>query len=205
MYAPKHFDLAGFIVGVLERDNMLGAHRVKSGDVLLGLSSSGLHANGYSLVRKIMFEQLKLKANDVLWETERSVCTVADELLIPTKLYVKPTKILLEDGIDVHGIAHITGGGLLENIPRIIPLPLKASLDLRNRTIPRIFSYLMEHGPISTEEMLRTFNMGIGLVIALPTAHVERALALLEAWGDPGFIIGHVMEGDGGSRCFVKI
>lgn len=205
MYAHMHFDLAGFIVGVLDRKKMLGAHLVKRGDVLLGIPSSGLHANGFSLVRKIMFEHLKHKANDVLWETERSVCTVADELLVPTKLYVNPVKALLLNGVSLHAIAHITGGGLTENVPRILPADLAAQIDLTAFETPRIFSYLMANGPVTSAEMIRTFNMGIGLVMALPESHVESALSILKNAGEMAFRIGKVVDCNGEPRCQVKI
>ncbi len=204
LYAHRHFDLAGFIVGALDRQKMLGAHRVKSGDVLVGLASSGLHANGFSLVRTIIFEKLKHRAQDVLWETERSVCTVADELLRPTKLYVNIVKDLQKRGVDLHAIAHITGGGLVENVPRVIPPHLKADIDLAALPTPRIFNYLMENGPVSFEEMVRTFNMGIGLVIAVPENEVAQVLSVAKNATEMAFPIGKVLEYDGGPRCQVR-
>lgn len=205
MYAHMHFDLAGFIVGALDRKKMLGSHRVKRGDILLGIPSSGLHANGFSLVRKIMFEKLKHKANDVLWETERSVCTVADELLVPTKLYVNSVKALLKGGVDIHAIAHITGGGLSDNVPRIIPPEFSARIDLSALEIPRIFNYLMANGPVTSTEMIRTFNMGIGLVLALSDDQVESAMSILKSSGEIAHRIGMVLDCDGEPRCQVNI
>ncbi len=205
VYAHNHFDLAGFIVGVLDRKKMLGAHRVKRGDVIIGLSSSGIHANGYSLVRKIMFEKLQHRSNDVLWETERSVCTVADELLIATKLYVNSVKTLLAEHVDIHAIAHITGGGLTENVPRVLPPDLKARIQLSSGKIPRIFNYLMENGPVSFEEMVRTFNMGVGLVLVVPKSDVARAQNLLKQARETAFVIGEVVDHDGGLRCQVTM
>lgn len=205
MYAHKHFDLAGFIVGAVDRKNMLGIHRVKQGDVIIGITSSGLHANGYSLVRAIMFDKLGHKSNDVLWETERSVCTVADELLIATKLYVNCVKAMLADGIGIHAIAHITGGGLVENVPRVVPAELKARITLPEGKLPRIFSYLMERGPVNFDEMVRTFNMGIGLVVILPQSEAKQALHNLKQMRETAYVIGEITESDGGPRCQVTM
>jgi len=203
LYAHKHFDLAGFAVGVAERSQLLGMHRVHEGDALIGLSSSGLHSNGYSLVRKIIFDKLGHRPNDVLWQTERQVMTVADELLMPTKLYVNPIKRLLQE-VPLNAIAHITGGGITENVPRIISLDLAASIDLSAITMPRIFTYLMENGPLSQEEAVRTFNMGVGLVIALPAEFKDRSLDILKECGETAFEIGKVIKCEGGPRCQVK-
>jgi phosphoribosylformylglycinamidine cyclo-ligase len=205
LYAHKHFDLAGFTVGVAERANLLGCHRVKNDDVLLGVSSSGLHANGFSLVRKIMFEQLKHKPHDVLWQTARSVKTVANELLTPTKLYVNPVKALLKNGIIPSAIAHITGGGISENVPRILPRNLMASIDISEVDIPPIFSYLMEQGPVSADEMFRTFNMGVGLIIAISKDRKSDAISLLEDFGETVYEVGRIHESEGGLRCRVKM
>lgn len=205
LYAPKHFDLAGFGVGVAERSKLLGAHRVKPKDSLIGVASSGLHANGYSLVRKIMFEKLLHKANDVLWQTELGVCTVAQELLRPTKLYVNAIKSMIKNNILPHAIAHITGGGITENVPRILPANLMAQIDLSHINIPPIFTYLMQKGPVNISEMLRTFNMGIGLVMAVSAQQKSQAIALLKDLGENVYEIGEVAENDGGKRCRVKI
>lgn len=205
LYAHKHFDLAGFAVGVVDRCKILGAHLVKENDIILGISSDGLHSNGYSLVRKIMFETLKHKPHDVLWQTERGVRTVADELLAPTKLYSNAINRLMRSGVRLSAVAHITGGGLLENIPRVLPLDLMASIDLSGQEIPRIFSYLMEHGPVPKMEMLRVFNMGIGLIIILPNDQKELALSLLTEDGENVFEIGVIKTNEGGNRCQVKI
>jgi phosphoribosylformylglycinamidine cyclo-ligase len=203
LYAQKHFDLAGFVVGVVERSQLLGAHLVGEGDAILGIPSSGLHSNGFSLVRKIMFDKLQHKADDVLWHTEQGVSTVVDELLCPTKLYPKIVHHLIEKGIRLHAIAHITGGGLTENIPRILPPHLMAELDLGKVEIPRIFGYLMDNGPISWKEMMKTFNMGLGLVIVLPFAQKEQALSSLEAIDEKAYHVGQIKRLEGGERCRV--
>lgn len=203
LYAYKHFDLAGFAVGVVERSKLLGAHKVKVGDGLIGLRSSGLHANGFSLVRKIMFEKLSHKPNDVLWQTERSVVTVADELLMPTRLYVNAIKALLEEDIAINAIAHITGGGITENVPRILPADLCAQIDLSDVSLPPIFDYLMEKGPVNQDDMFRTFNMGIGLILALPQSSLHDALSTLKDCGETAFHIGNVVHREGGPRCLI--
>jgi phosphoribosylformylglycinamidine cyclo-ligase len=203
LYANKHFDLAGFAVGVVDRPNMLGLHRVREGDICVGIKSSGLHSNGFSLVRKIIFDKLMQKPNDVLWQSERGVSTVADELLRPTRIYSNLIKKLMKTKLSISAIAHITGGGILENLPRIIPANLMAQLDLSDMPAPRIFSYLMEHGPITRQEMLRTFNMGIGLIIIVPKAATD-ALAVIKDCGEEAFIIGEIMDYQGEERCRVK-
>lgn len=204
LYEPHHFDLAGFIVGVLDRSKILGAHRVHAGDVVIGLPSNGLHASGFNLVRKIMFNKLQHRANDVLWETEKEVCTVANELLRPTRLYVNHIKLLIAHHIDVHAIAHITDGGIVSNILRVLPAHLQAQIDLRELEQPRIFNYLQQQGQIVDEEMLRTFNMGIGLAILLAADQVQDALTLLRAQQENAWVIGEIIgEQEGKSRCIV--
>lgn len=205
LYAHKHFDLAGFVVGVLEKEKVLGTARVKNGDVLIGIASSGLHSNGFSLVRKIMFDKLNHRPHDVLWQNERSVVTVADELLIPTKIYVNPIKKMLKNNIWPSAIAHITGGGILENVPRIVPAHLMARIDISHVARPRIFSYLMEHGPITSSEMLKTFNMGLGLIMAISSEQKEEAMAIFQEYGEKAYEIGSIEENDGGTRCRVKM
>jgi len=203
LYAPKHFDLAGFAVGVVDRAHLLGAHRVQEGDKLIGIKSSGLHANGFSLVRKIIFEDLKLKPNDVLWQTEAGVITVADELLKPTRLYANLVKNLMSAGLNISAIAHITGGGIVENIPRVIPDHLAARIDLTGIACPRIFQFLMDKGSVSPSEMMRTFNMGIGLIIAV-SCQEQHALLKLRDCGEEAEIIGEVIGFQGGNKCQVN-
>lgn len=203
LYAPKHFDLAGFAVGVVDRAHMLGAHRVQEGDLLIGIKSSGLHANGFSLVRKIIFEELTLKPNDVLWQTEAGVVTVGDELLKPTRLYSNLVKNLRSTGLSINAIAHITGGGIVENVPRVIPEHLMAHLDLTGIPCPRIFKFLMDKGPVSQAEMMKTFNMGIGLILAV-SRFEHNVLGVLRDCGEEAEIIGEVKPYQGGSRCQVN-
>lgn len=203
LYAHKHFDLAGFAVGIVDRPAMLGAHKVNEGDTLIGIKSSGLHANGFSLVRKIMFEKLSKKPHDVLWQNERGVSTVADELLRPTRIYANLINALMKNNVNLHAIAHITGGGIVENLPRILPAHLMAQVDISDMPTPKIFSYLMEHGPVSRQEMLRTFNMGIGLIMAVHE-NGDDVVAALKEQGEEAFVIGEVTEHQGGERCRIK-
>lgn len=203
MYAHKHFDLAGFAVGVVDRPKMLSQQKVKEGDLMIGISSSGLHSNGYSLVRKIMFDKLNCKPNDVLWQTELGVSTVADVLLTPTKLYANLIKKLMKSDLKLYAAAHITGGGLIENIPRVIPIDLAAHLDLSDIKTPRIFRFLMENGPISYQEMVRTFNMGIGLVLIVDKDQKD-ALNIIKECGEEAVVIGQVSKHQGDMRCLIK-
>jgi phosphoribosylformylglycinamidine cyclo-ligase len=205
LYAHKHFDLAGFIVGVAERSKMLGRHLVKEGDAVIGIASSGLHANGFSLVRKIMFENLKHRANDVLWQSEKSVSTVADELLRPTILYQHCITALRNAGVKLNALAHITGGGLLGNVPRILPAHLTAELDISHIKIPNIFSYLAKNGPVDEQEMLRTFNMGIGMVAVVDAGLQSLALDIIKANHQIGYEIGIIKVNEGSQRCQVKM
>lgn len=205
LYAHKHFDLAGFIVGVAERSKMLGRHHVKEGDAVIGIASSGLHSNGFSLVRKIMFEKLKHRGNDVLWQSEKSVSTVADELLRPTILYQNCINALKNAGVKLNALAHITGGGLIGNVPRILPAHLKAYLDIRHIKIPSIFSYLAKNGPVEALEMLKTFNMGIGMVAIVEQGQQTLALETIRQCQQTGYEIGSIQPLDEGARCQVTM
>lgn len=205
LYENKHFDLAGFIVGIAERSSLLGSHLVKEGDAIIGIPSSGLHANGFSLVRKIMFEKLKHRANDVLWQSEKGVSTVADELLKPTTLYHKSIRALKNAGVNIHALAHITGGGVLGNVSRVIPLGLCAQLDVRHLKIPTIFSYLMQHGPVDLQEMFQTFNMGIGMVAIIESEHKNLALSTLREYNKTAYEIGEITLSKESERCTIKM
>jgi phosphoribosylformylglycinamidine cyclo-ligase len=205
LYAKKHFDLAGFAVGIAEKNKLLGSHRVQENDVLIGITSSGLHSNGFSLVRKIIFDRLGHKPDDLLWQTAHGSKTVTEELLAPTKLYVKPVHDLIKNNVAISAIAHITGGGISENVPRVIPEHLMAVIDISSVPRSPIFNYLMEQGPVSENEMTRTFNMGVGLVIVVAQDDSERALALLNQNLNQAFIIGEVIPSKKSLRCQVKI
>ncbi len=191
-YADGEYDLAGFAVGVVEREGIIDGSAVEAGDAVVGISSSGLHSNGYSLARKILFEKMGLGIEDTI-ETGRSV---AEELLTPTVIYVKAVDALLSTGVTVRAMAHITGGGLLDNPVRVLPEGVAMVLDPSTWEVPRIFRLLQEEGEVEMREMFRTFNMGIGMVVVVPEGEVRAALAALEGAGFPSRLIGSIIKGE---------
>lgn len=196
-YAEGEYDMAGFTVGVVERDNLIDGSSITVGDRLIGLASTGLHSNGYSLARKVIFERMGLKIDSILPETGR---TVADELLTPTRIYVKSVLNLLRD-FKINGIAHITGGGLLENIPRVLPHGCKAVLHRGSWTTLPIFDILQKAGNIEETEMLRTLNCGIGMVLAVPEKETDDILLRLNGLNEKAFVIGEVAKCDHGAEA----
>ena len=193
-YRPGEYDLAGFAVGVVERTRLIDGSAVAPGDRLLGLASSGLHSNGYSLGRKVIFEVMGLKVGDSLPGFER---TVADELLTPTRIYVKPVLGVLK-ALPVRAMAHITGGGLTGNLPRVLPEGCKAVIERGSWSVPPIFSLIREAGRIGEDEMFRTFNMGIGLVLVVAPEHAEHARGLFSSFGQAVSVIGEIVAGGRG-------
>lgn len=189
MYSSEDYDLAGFCVGIVEKDKIIDAQAVQPGDVLLGVASSGPHSNGYSLIRKIL--QLK----QIGFDHNVGGRALGDLLLEPTQIYVKPVLALLED-CEVHAIAHITGGGLIENIPRVLPDHCKALVDTESWQWPEVFRWLQVQGNVATEEMYRTFNCGVGLVICLPEADVDTAIELLGQHQAHAWRLGSVVAGE---------
>ena len=200
-YAGEEYDLAGFTVGVVERDNIIDGSTITVGNTLIGIASSGLHSNGYSLARKIIFDRMGLGINDTLPGLEK---TVADELLTPTRIYVKSILNLLRD-FRINGIAHITGGGLQENVPRILPHGCKAVIKRNSWTIPAIFHLLQERGNVEEGELFRTFNCGIGMVLAAPEDEAEEILIRLSGLNEQAFIIGEVAKCEPGKECVEMI
>ncbi|MEN8175043.1 MAG: phosphoribosylformylglycinamidine cyclo-ligase [Pseudomonadota bacterium] len=190
MYAAGDYDLAGFAVGVVEKSRMLDPARVREGDVLLGLASSGPHSNGYSLIRKI----LERDAPDLASDLEGR--SLGDALLAPTRIYVKSLLALL-GSIEVHGLAHITGGGLTENLPRVLPDGVDAVVDLNAWQRPAVFRWLQEKGNVAESEMLRSFNCGIGMVVCVAAEDARRATALLEDQGEQVVPIGEIQAAEG--------
>jgi phosphoribosylformylglycinamidine cyclo-ligase len=184
MYHGEDYDVAGFCVGVVEKSEIIDGSKVQSGDALIALGASGPHSNGYSLVRKI----LEVSNTDPT-TTDLEGQTLADHLLAPTKIYVKSVLELIEK-IDVHAIAHLTGGGFWENIPRVLPEGMQAVIDESSWQWPAVFTWLQQTGNVSRHEMYRTFNCGVGMVIALPEESVESAIALLTAAGEKAWKIG---------------
>lgn len=190
-YGPEEYDLAGFAVGVVERGKIVDGRKITAGDVLIGLPSSGLHSNGYSLARKVLLEAAGFKADTYLDQLGR---TVGEEMLEPTRIYVKAVLPLLEK-FDIKGMAHITGGGLTENIIRVLPEGTGITIKLGTWDIPPVFDLIREMGSIEELEMLRTFNMGIGLVAIVAASQAEAIRAELSARGEASCLIGEVIEG----------
>jgi phosphoribosylformylglycinamidine cyclo-ligase len=191
MYAPGEYDLAGFAVGVVARKRIVDGTRVEEGHVALGLSSSGLHSNGYSLARKALFEVMKLKPSDR--PAELAGKTVGEALLAPTRLYARHVQALLAAGVDVRAMSHITGGGLPGNVPRVLPEGLGLRIE---GTWPRapIFDLVQRAGSIQEAEMRRAFNAGVGFVVVVPKGDVERAMAALRDAGDTPFTLGPIVR-----------
>ena len=190
-YPVGEYDIAGFAVGVAERSKLITAARVDAGDVLLGLPSSGVHSNGYSLVRKIVFEHKGFKGSEYMEELGK---TIGEELLTPTRLYPRVCLPLIRD-FDIHGMVHITGGGFYENIPRALPDHMGAEVNAAAWEMPPIFRLLQEWGNVDWAEMYRTFNMGIGMVLIVSHKEAKRIAAHLEEQGERVYQIGHVTEG----------
>ena len=190
MYHAGDYDLAGFCVGVVEKSEIIDGSRVKNGDALIALGSSGPHSNGYSLVRKVIDVAGVNPATELLDNKPLS-----EHVLAPTKIYVKSVLALIKQA-DVHAIAHLTGGGFWENIPRVLPKNTKAVIDEKSWKWPSVFNWLQEKGNIDTYEMYRTFNCGVGMVIALPQEQVDTALAILKQAGENAWLIGHIKHAE---------
>lgn len=192
-YADGEYDIAGFIVGAVERSRVLDGRTVVPGDRLIGLPSSGLHTNGYSLARRVLFDVSGLRVDTYVPELGRSV---GDALLAVHRSYLKPVQGLLDAGL-VKGMAHITGGGITENVPRTLPAGSAVRVDRRTWTVPALFQLIQERGSVASDEMFRAFNMGIGLVIMCAAADADRAIAMLKEAGETGaMLIGEVVPGD---------
>ncbi len=193
-YKDEEYDLAGFAVGIVDKEKIINGSEVCEGDVLIGLPSSGLHSNGYSLVRKLFFEINNYNTDSYIDELG---CTLGEELLRPTRIYVK-TVLKLIESCNVKGIAHITGGGFIENIPRTIPAGLCCEIALGSWLVPPIFELMQSLGGIEEKEMFNTFNMGIGMVLAVSREEQQKVLDALEELGEKAYTIGRVVKGEGG-------
>jgi phosphoribosylformylglycinamidine cyclo-ligase len=189
-YPEGEYDLAGFTVGVVERSKVIDGSAIRAGDQLVGIASSGLHSNGYSLARKVLFERMRLKPGSRVKGLERNI---GAELLVPTKIYVKPLLDLIKN-FPVHGIAHITGGGITDNLPRVIPPGCKALVRRGAWPVPPIFEVIRRGGNVEEEEMLRTFNNGIGMILAVPAKAVEGVIARLKRWKEKAYPIGEIVK-----------
>jgi phosphoribosylformylglycinamidine cyclo-ligase len=198
IYRKDEFDMAGFAVGVVEKHKIITGEAVEKGDVILGLGSNGLHSNGFSLVRNICFKQLKLNINDTIDELDGQ--QIGDALLEPTRIYVKPViKLLSKYKVKkvVHAMAHITGGGLVGNLPRVLPKNCNAAIKKSNWTVPPIFPFLQNAGPVEEEEMFRVFNMGIGFVLVVAPDFANSIAAKLKKYGEKVYKIGTITAGSG--------
>ena len=194
-YQNGEYDIAGFAVGVVEKKSLITSARVKVDDVLIGLPSSGLHSNGFSLVRKIIFEHKNFTGNEFIPELNK---TIGEELLIPTRLYPSTCLPLIKTfGEKIHGMVHITGGGFYDNIPRALPENFGAEIDSNSWTVPPIFKLIQSWGNVDWREMFRTFNCGIGMVLIVDKNSCDDVASYLDTAGEKFYKIGHVVESNG--------
>jgi phosphoribosylformylglycinamidine cyclo-ligase len=200
MYGDGEYDLAGFTVGAVERTNVIDGQNVAAGDILLGLASNGVHSNGFSLVRRVIEHTGVTFDAPAPFDFRQSL---GESLLAPTKIYVKPCLAAIETG-GVHGIAHITGGGLLENLPRVIPDGLCARLDKMSWPSLPVFEWIADAGNVSSEEMQRTFNLGIGMVLIVHPDTADQATTVLREHGESIYEIGRIIERNGGSGITIE-
>jgi phosphoribosylformylglycinamidine cyclo-ligase len=192
---PGAFDLVGFAVGVVERDELLGAHRVEAGDILIGLASPGLRCNGYTLARHVLLERAHLSLDGPAWDG--ASVSLADELLRPSVIYTPAVRAALAVA-RIHAVAHITGGGLEGNLARVLPDGIRAVVDRSTWTVPPIFDEIRRLGPVPEAEMARVFNLGVGMVVVVPEDSVDAALTAIRQAGIGAAPIGHVEAGEGG-------
>jgi len=198
-YQEGEYDIAGFIVGIVGRENVVDGKTIRKGDLLVGLPSTGLHTNGYSLARHIVFEKLNLKTSSKVSEL---AAPIGEELLRVHRSYLKPVQALLEGKL-LKGMAHITGGGLVENVPRILPDETAVVIE-KTWPVPPLFSFLVQAGSVSEAERYRVFNMGIGMVLVIEPKKLSRVEAALNKIGEEFFLIGQVTENKGGERVRIK-
>lgn len=192
-YPEDEYDLAGFTVGIVDEPKKIDGSKLAAGDVLVGLASSGVHSNGYSLVRKTLDIN-----NTYAQHSDELGCTLGEALLVPTRIYVRAIEALATAGVDVHAISHITGGGFYENVPRMMQPGLTARIDVSTFPMPRIFDIIQKTGNIPVRDMYNTFNMGIGMIAAVPAAEADQAIATLKAAGETAYLIGSVVNGEDG-------
>jgi phosphoribosylformylglycinamidine cyclo-ligase len=188
MYPAGEYDLAGFVVGIVEREKIIDGSKIRPGDRIIGLASSGLHSNGYSLVRKIFFDDLRMDPGESIPELNT---TLGEELLKPTRIYVQSILSLIQE-FPVKGMAHITGGGLTENLPRILPADCQANIKKDSWKIPPIFSIMKRLGNVSEREMLQVFNNGLGMILVVPADQTQEIISRLQESGEQCFSIGEI-------------
>ena len=196
-YQDGEYDMAGFAVGIVDKKKIIDGSKIAKGDVIIGIPSSGIHSNGYSLVRKLFFDTLNMKVSD---KVEQLGMTLGEALITPTKIYTKVCQSVLGK-IKVNGIVHITGGGFYENIPRIIPEGLGVEIKMESWEAPPIFEYIKNAGNIETSEMFATFNMGIGMMMIVNPADVEEVKNQINKAGENAYEIGEIVEGKGVTLC----
>jgi phosphoribosylformylglycinamidine cyclo-ligase len=189
MYSEQHYDIAGFCVGAVEKSKLLDGKKIETGNVLIGLPSTGCHSNGYSLVRKVLLKDAKLDVHKFYPEFNK---TLGEELLTPTKIYVKTIKHLLNSGANINGMCHITGGGFYENVPRMLKDGQGVEIDINSFPRPKVFDLIMNTGEIPLKEMYNVFNMGIGFMLAVDEKDVDSILKLLNEINEPAYVIGKV-------------
>jgi len=194
MYAAGDYDLAGFSVGIVEKDQLIDGKQVQLGDKLIGITSSGAHSNGYSLIRKIIEVN-----NSDLHAMFAEGKSLGETLLEPTKIYVKSLLALIKQ-VNVHALAHITGGGITENLPRVLPQGLNAAINLDAWQFPAVFQWLQTQGNVSLADMLTTFNCGVGMIVCVAPADVEKTLTTLQQQGETAFEIGDIVAGEGAAK-----
>jgi phosphoribosylformylglycinamidine cyclo-ligase len=187
-YEDGEYDVAGFVVGVVDMEKVIDGSSITFGDKIIGIGSSGIHSNGFSLVRKVFFDSLKMKPEDYVDELG---CTVGEELIKPTKIYVKTVLNIMRD-FKINGIAHITGGGLLDNIVRVLPEGCRANINMGSWDILPIFEYMKNKSNVDDEDMLRTFNNGIGMVLVVPAEDADDIMIRLNGLNEKAYIIGEI-------------
>ncbi|GAA3412649.1 phosphoribosylformylglycinamidine cyclo-ligase [Paenibacillus hodogayensis] len=192
MYGTGEYDIGGFTVGIVDKKKIIDGRSIAPGDAVIGLASSGVHSNGFSLVRKLLLQDKGYSLQDEVPELGGKL---GDTLLAPTKIYVKPVLAMLEQ-VNIKGMAHITGGGFLENIPRVLPQGVNVRIEYGSWPILPIFQLLQEAGSVSNNDMFRTFNMGIGMVIVVPAEQAELAIQVAQANGEQAYLLGTVTEGE---------
>ena len=188
------YDLAGFAVGVVDKKDIITGQNLKDGDVLIGMASTGVHSNGFSLVRKI-FPMTKEALNK---HYDELGCTLGEALIAPTRIYVKALKAVKDAGVTVKACSHITGGGFYENIPRMLPEGKRAVVEKASYPIPPIFTLMQKEGNVTDQMMYNTYNMGLGMIVAVDPADVDKAMAAMESAGDKAYVVGKIVDGDKG-------